>query len=76
MSKVLEPILRPIYVDGCREREKNKACRAIDHKVEKKPIGTEDKKKTLKGRSGRTWGETLPARGNMAERKHLNLRVS
>lgn len=54
MSKVLEPILRPIYVDGCREREKNKACRAIDHKVERKPIGTEDKKKTLKGRSGRT----------------------
>lgn len=39
---------------GVEKGKKNKACRAIDHKVERKPLGTEDKKKTLKGRSGRT----------------------
>lgn len=43
--------------------------------VERKSRGAEDKN-YLKDRSKRMWGQTSSTGGNMAERKHLNFRVS
>lgn len=66
----------PLCVVVCRERERKQACTAAGSKVERKPTSAEDNKESLKERSGRTWGQTTPAGGTMAEREHLDFRVS